>query len=382
MNEKFLFFLENAKKVHKEKYEYDEGTFFGLSKPIKIYCKQHKLNFEQRANAHLSGQKCSLCSNEEKSKRMKRIFKKNEIEEIFKIEILCPREEMSLDETISFYCKECFMHQKSNLISWRDHGKKCSGCTQIKKSDFEEFARSVNFVHGSDFDLSGYVFIGMSQKYGSVARCRNCLYHWNVRPKKLITSTCPLCNKRKKISSAEKAWMRFCGVEEKNMKCYVEKKLVDAFQDGCVYFFDDPYWNGYIRTSPFKINKQKDKMMFELRQKTYERNKFFTDLGYKVKCIWSKDWKDMYDIGDTIKKNNKLISKKECYDKLGICFSGYSEEKKLGIDLIKSENSYLNATRKIVVCNLLNISYHYFTPKEIQLVGKKELHKKIAKLLE
>lgn len=56
----FEKFVQKANKVHKNKYRYNEKSYTNSSSKTLITCLDHG-DFEQRANAHLSGQGCPKC---------------------------------------------------------------------------------------------------------------------------------------------------------------------------------------------------------------------------------------------------------------------------------------------------------------------------------
>ncbi|EJT5937157.1 GIY-YIG nuclease family protein [Clostridium perfringens] len=61
-------FLFNARKIHKDKYEYLEEnrtTYKNRKSIVKIYCKEHKVVFNKMAQKHLSGQGCFKCKIDE-----------------------------------------------------------------------------------------------------------------------------------------------------------------------------------------------------------------------------------------------------------------------------------------------------------------------------
>lgn len=55
-------FIEKAKEVHNDEYEYDETIYNGTYEYVTIKCKKHG-NFRQRANDHLNGHGCPICGN-------------------------------------------------------------------------------------------------------------------------------------------------------------------------------------------------------------------------------------------------------------------------------------------------------------------------------
>lgn len=62
-------FVEKAKKVHGDAYDYREANYVGAFKPLKIRCKKHG-KFTQTATNHLNGNGCEKCGRE----RLKNLF--------------------------------------------------------------------------------------------------------------------------------------------------------------------------------------------------------------------------------------------------------------------------------------------------------------------
>lgn len=60
-------FIKKSNEVHNFKYDYSESVYVSTKKPIKIICKVHGA-FYQRANTHLNGSECPLCSLNQKRK--------------------------------------------------------------------------------------------------------------------------------------------------------------------------------------------------------------------------------------------------------------------------------------------------------------------------
>ena len=65
-------FIEKAKKIHGDKYDYSLTEYIGSNKKIKIICNYHNYIFEQLPSNHIiKKHNCPLCGN--KSRRLKRI---------------------------------------------------------------------------------------------------------------------------------------------------------------------------------------------------------------------------------------------------------------------------------------------------------------------
>ena len=58
----YTYFLKNAEKVHNNKYKYIKDTYQGLTHKVKIICPEHG-EFWQIARLHLNGCGCKKCAN-------------------------------------------------------------------------------------------------------------------------------------------------------------------------------------------------------------------------------------------------------------------------------------------------------------------------------
>jgi hypothetical protein len=57
-------FIEESKKIHKDKYSYSLVRYVGVREKVRIICKKHYCVFEQTPYAHLRGAGCHICANE------------------------------------------------------------------------------------------------------------------------------------------------------------------------------------------------------------------------------------------------------------------------------------------------------------------------------
>lgn len=55
-------FIEDAQKVHGDRYSYDKTKYTRVGEPVEIYCREHGY-FWQLAGSHTQGQGCSKCGN-------------------------------------------------------------------------------------------------------------------------------------------------------------------------------------------------------------------------------------------------------------------------------------------------------------------------------
>ena len=97
-------FIQQARYVHGEKYNYSSSVYINDSTKIKIICKKHNM-FLQTPNSHLSGSGCPYCKYEsKKSNKLEFVKKSNMIHNFMydysnveyidnktKVKIVCPK---------------------------------------------------------------------------------------------------------------------------------------------------------------------------------------------------------------------------------------------------------------------------------------------------
>ena len=72
--EDLLGFIQRAKEIHGDKYDYSKSVYQKSIIPVEIVCPIHG-SFYMRPHNHLKGQGCPLCANKEKGAYKKIIQK-------------------------------------------------------------------------------------------------------------------------------------------------------------------------------------------------------------------------------------------------------------------------------------------------------------------
>ena len=67
----FSFFIDKCIKIHGDKYSYNNFKFVNMSTKGEIFCKKHNIIFFQTPEKHLMGQGCPICKKEKISNRNK-----------------------------------------------------------------------------------------------------------------------------------------------------------------------------------------------------------------------------------------------------------------------------------------------------------------------
>lgn len=165
-------FIEKAKEIHGDKYEYDNVKFNKINDKVKIYCKKCKNTFEQMAKNHIrkvrpSG--CHICGYNQKnisSVILPAINTIYFIEEANKVHDNKYYYFPDIDIT-SWHNKikvNCYNHGNFNITPYDLIYKKsgCKECANIKRQiSFEEFIKRCNEIHKNKYEYSDICWKGV-----------------------------------------------------------------------------------------------------------------------------------------------------------------------------------------------------------------------------
>ena len=187
-------FIERAKKVHGDKYDYSKVEYIDTKTKVCIICPIHG-EFWQRPGSHLSGRGCNLCSKpvydtESFIKESKK--KHGDKYDYSKVEYIDAKTKV---------CIICPIHGEF-WITPNNHlrGRGCYKCgrevSALKQSlTTEEFIKKAKCIHGDKYDYSKVVYINNHTNV-----CIVCKEHgeFSQKPiKHLKGQGCPKCNESK-----------------------------------------------------------------------------------------------------------------------------------------------------------------------------------------
>ena len=158
-------FIEKAKKIHFDKYNYNNVQYRRYDFPVKILCKEHGI-FEQKPTNHLLGNGCPKCSkNKEKNTLLDVIdrFKKAHKDK-YDYSLV---EYKNRNSKIDIICPEHGIFKKSPLDHWNGSG--CPECLKIdqkKKLLFskERVIKDFKKIHNDRYDYSLVEYNGSTSK--------------------------------------------------------------------------------------------------------------------------------------------------------------------------------------------------------------------------
>ena len=178
-------FIEKARKVHGNKYDYSKVDYTTNKEKVCIICPEHG-EFWQDPHNHLKGKGCPKCGNDIHKPKKREIhgdrydYSRVEYKDILKpVEILCPEHGMFKQSPalhlVGSMCPKC--------------SKSLSGIKRRLTAD--EFISRAREVHGDRYDYSKVDYITEKHKV-----CIICPEHgefWQTPDKHLRGNGCPKC---------------------------------------------------------------------------------------------------------------------------------------------------------------------------------------------
>ena len=179
-------FIEKAKEVHGNKYDYSNVIYIGMHDKVIIICPEHG-EFKQEPNSHIYGSGCPKCNNN--SLTLKQFIQKAKT-------IHGDRYDYSKVEYINYYTKV--------IILCPEHGEfeqtpNChlagSGCSECIKINTYKFIEKAIAIHGNKYHYYKVLYISAKDKV-----CIICKEHGEFLQTPNIhlnKSGCPGCNSSK-----------------------------------------------------------------------------------------------------------------------------------------------------------------------------------------
>ena len=299
-------FINNAKKIHKNKYEYLK-TLYGRNNREKVIitCPKHG-DFLQKPCKHLVGQGCPKCSG--KNRTTQEIIEKfrgvyNNKYDYSKVTYL------GLHKKVCIICKihGKFFQTPNNHL----RNRQCPLCSEkrrlenIKKRRHtkKDVLSKFRNVHGTKYDYSKFVYHTYHKK-GKIICLKHGLF-WQNADKHIRGEGCPKCVHR--ISKPEEEFLNYLKIP--NTPTYRQLKIYHSNVDGydkntnTIYEFLGDYYHG--NPKKFKLcdyNETCNKTFGELYYNTFEKFRLLKNLGYNIKYVWESDWKKF------IKKETNILN--------------------------------------------------------------------------
>jgi len=224
MEGKTLKFIEKAKMVHGDKYDYSLVEYIESKLKIIIICPIHG-EFEQRASGHLAGYGCSKCSCDKQKLDINKFIEKAKIVHGNKYNYSLA-EYKTYDENITIICSTHgqFEQTPNNHLK----GANCLKCSLINRVINNNFIEKANKKHCNKYNYSLVDYNGFNTKVKITCKIHG---EFEQTPQNHLKGQgCPIC----KESNGEKKIRDLLNNNEIN---FIPQKRFD----GCKYKIALPF---------------------------------------------------------------------------------------------------------------------------------------------
>jgi hypothetical protein len=157
-------FIERAKLIHGDRYDYSKVDYHGGFIKVKIICKKHG-EFEQKAYKHLIGQGCTECYRD-KQRAFKKDFSNYEFIEKAKNKHgnKYDYSEINYQGVLSIIKVRCDKHGWFETEAYKFLRSGCAKCGYERqgnsiRSNTEKFIKKAKLIHGDKYDYSKVDYI-------------------------------------------------------------------------------------------------------------------------------------------------------------------------------------------------------------------------------
>jgi hypothetical protein len=297
-------FIAKAHKVHGDRYDYSLVDYHAGNKKVKIICKKHGV-FEQTPESHLRGSGCRRCSfivtTEDFIEKAKSVH--GDKYDYSKVKYVNPNQKVLITCPIHgdfWQSPRKHINDKSGcpLCGYMSESEK------KKKIDKEEFVRRATAVHGDLYDYTNVEYVSMTDKVKIGCPIHGAFMQ---SPKNHFDGKgCPICANSKGemrvklvLDTLGISYIRQYKIPNENIFCKNTKMFVDFYlpdyntfieYNGTQHYYETDFWGGKIQ-----LSKQQERDM-ALRQYCKE---------HKIKLIEIPYWK-YKKVGVIIKKELKI----------------------------------------------------------------------------
>lgn len=187
-------FIEKAKLIHCDKYDYSKSVYINVRTKLIITCPIHG-DFEQKPNLHLNGCGCPKCANNTKHTRESFINKSKQIHgnkyDYLKVEY------KNNKTNVCIICPEHGEFWQTPSSHLQGHG--CQKCIGTNLSNTTEFIKKAQQIHNGKYDYSKIDYVNNKTKV-----CVICPEHgefWQEPSEHLRGHGCPKCGYQKNTNT-------------------------------------------------------------------------------------------------------------------------------------------------------------------------------------
>jgi len=189
-------FIEKAKKVHQDIYNYLRVKYINNATKVKIICREHG-EFEQTPANHLQGVGCPVCSGNKQLTTEEFILKAKKVHgDLYgysKVEYI------NAKIKVIIICKKHGEFKQQPTSHLNQNG--CSICGGKNKLTTKEFIRKANKIHNHKYNYSKVEYINAHTKVQII--CKKHGTFEQISAKHLSKRGCPICSGNIQLTTEE-----------------------------------------------------------------------------------------------------------------------------------------------------------------------------------
>lgn len=323
-------FIDQARKIHGNLYNYDEARYFGDSTKINIICLNHG-GFLQKPTKHLIGQGCPKCANKKVNKS------RTKSQESFVNDVIKIHGNLYAYDNVNYINN----HTKINITCSKHgdflqipqahlNGQGCPRCNGNKKKTTKEFIDEAIKIHGDSYTYNNVQYFNNFTKVNIL-----CKEHGDFLQspwKHLNGQGCPKCISI--VSEKEIEFLNILNIISRQKRFKINKKLIIA--DGydpntkTIYEFYGDFWHAHPTyhscLSREEIHKKiSNKTNEEVYQDTLIKEEMIKKAGYRLIVIWEHEFDEMKKISNNDENLFKNKIKEFVFNQLNCSFTNEKE---------------------------------------------------------
>lgn len=183
-------FIEEARAVHGDRYDYSVTEFKAVDGMVSIICKVHGL-FQQRAMGHLHGKGCEGCQRDGWRLTQDEFVERSRAVHGDKYDYSQAVYGLTNRDKVTIVCVDHGPFEQMPVAHMEGHG--CRHCyADARRLTLDEFLEAAHALHGDKYDYAKVDYQGIGESMNIV-----CPVHgdfWQTASTHLRGSGCPNCN--------------------------------------------------------------------------------------------------------------------------------------------------------------------------------------------
>lgn len=289
-------FIEDAIKIHGDKYDYKEFNYVNARTAGKIFCKKCQDYFFKTPSSHVTKKSgCQICLMRSKTKGIDKFIidaKKIHGDEYNYKEF----DYINSYTKGKIFCNGCGGYFDQSPSQHLGQRQGCPVCNDTRKTK-EEFIEESKLIHHDNYNYEKFDYINSYTK-GKIF-CKRCKKFFNQTPHDhLKGSGCPF-HSGGQVSRISQEWLNYENVpqefRELKVKTILRSFKVDAvdFKKKIIWLFHGTIWHGNPEIcNPNDINPISKISYDKLYKDTVKMEHALRLSGYELIIMWESDWQN------------------------------------------------------------------------------------------